>query len=255
MRYYHTTGISEDQVTDLTIMVKESMTPWNPNTKPHLLGLRKQIIVTLIWLRQNMTQDAIADMFDVSQPTISRIASSMRQCLLTALGDLGISLDEAAATRPVLVDGTYVRTGNRHGVGHQLYSGKRGCQCVNVQVACDLAGRFLAASSPQPGARHDRKCLELAGWEEILENMNWVADSGYIGTDAITPIRKKPGMSLTGNQKEFNHEISRLRCAVERCIAHWKNWKILKTGYRGRLRDLASTIALVTQLELYKQGW
>ncbi|PPI48050.1 hypothetical protein [Rathayibacter tritici] len=49
--------------------------------------------------------------------------------------------------------------------------------------------------------------------------------------------------------------MSSIRSAVERCIAHWKNWKILKTGYRGRLTELPNLIRTVTRLELYRLGW
>ncbi|PPI47298.1 transposase, partial [Rathayibacter tritici] len=37
-----------------------------------LLNIREQVVMTLIILRQNVNQATIADMFGVSQPTISR---------------------------------------------------------------------------------------------------------------------------------------------------------------------------------------
>ncbi|GDY34099.1 hypothetical protein GTS_57320 [Gandjariella thermophila] len=49
--------------------------------------------------------------------------------------------------------------------------------------------------------------------------------------------------------------ISSLRSAVERCIAHVKNWKILATGFRGRLAELPNVIRIVTTLEFYRLGW
>ncbi|MFC5112000.1 hypothetical protein [Kibdelosporangium philippinense] len=39
-----------------------------------------------------------------------------------------------------------------------------------------------------------------------------------------------------------NKFISSLRSAVERCIAHIKNWKMIATGYRGRLSELPNII-------------
>jgi hypothetical protein len=45
------------------------------------------------------------------------------------------------------------------------------------------------------------------------------------------------------------------RSAVERCIAHLKNWKILATGYRGRLAELPNVIRIVTRIEFYRLGW
>jgi hypothetical protein len=42
---------------------------------------------------------------------------------------------------------------------------------------------------------------------------------------------------------------------VERAIAHLKNWKILATGYRGRLAELSDIIRTITALEFYRCGW
>ncbi|MGW3471290.1 hypothetical protein ACWDKQ_23160 [Saccharopolyspora sp. NPDC000995] len=49
--------------------------------------------------------------------------------------------------------------------------------------------------------------------------------------------------------------MSSLRSAVERCIAHFKNWKILATGYRGRLAELPGIVRIITALEFYRLGW
>ncbi len=105
------------------------------------------------------------------------------------------------------------------------------------------------------GAHHDVKALELCGWKDILADADWIADLGYIGTNATTPIRKPQNRDLDDNEKQANHTISSIRAVVERCIAHWKNWKILKTGYRRQLKKLTHTIQLVTRLELYRLGW
>lgn len=41
--------------------------------RPGLLNIRVQVVVTLNLLRQNVNQTTVADMFGVSQPTISRV--------------------------------------------------------------------------------------------------------------------------------------------------------------------------------------
>ncbi|RJQ83998.1 hypothetical protein D5S19_18580 [Amycolatopsis panacis] len=45
--------------------------------------------------------------------------------------------------------------------------------------------------------------------------------------------------------------ISSIRSAVERCIAHVENWKMLATGYRGRLSELPKVTRIITSLEFY----
>jgi hypothetical protein len=36
---------------------------------------------------------------------------------------------------------------------------------------------------------------------------------------------------------------------------HVKNWKILATGYRGRLAELPDIIRIIAALEFYRLGW
>ncbi|WP_137813614.1 transposase family protein, partial [Gandjariella thermophila] len=60
---------------------------------------------------------------------------------------------------------------------------------------------------------------------------------------------------LSIGDKANNRVISSLRSAVERCIAHVKNWKILATGFRGHLAELPNVIRIVTALEFYRLGW
>lgn len=85
--------------------------------------------------------------------------------------------------------------------------------------------------------------------------MQWIADPGHQGTSAITLQKKLPGRELTLGQKESNRQISLIRSAVERAIAHLKNWKILATGYRARLKELPKVIRIVSRLEYYRLGW
>ncbi|WP_255574701.1 transposase family protein [Austwickia sp. TVS 96-490-7B] len=49
--------------------------------------------------------------------------------------------------------------------------------------------------------------------------------------------------------------MSSIRSHVEHAIGHLKQWKILATGYRGRLTELPDIIAVITRLELYRLGW
>jgi hypothetical protein len=81
-------------------------------------------------------------------------------------------------------------------------------------------------------------CLHVPGLEQAIRGRLVLVD----GTDVPT-----------GNRA--GQEISSLRSAIERCTAHLKNWKILATGYRGRLAELPTVIRIVTALEFYRLDW
>ena len=165
-------------------------------------------------------------------------------------------LAAVTANRQVLVDGTDVPTRNRAN-GEGNYSGKRHRAGLNIQVMADLRGTLLAASDPQPGCRHDRRAITDCRWEAVLDahSPGWIADPGYQGTTALTPTKRTKNTDLSTHQRAINKSISTRRSAVERRIAHLKNWKILATGYRGILTELPNVIRIITRPEFYRLGW
>ncbi len=221
---------------------------------PPVVGLYRAVVITLVYVRQNLNQAAVGDLFGISQPTVSRIYRGVLPLIGEALCVHVPNLKEAIRSRIVLVDGSLVPTGNR--AGHKVnYSGKRHRCGLNLQVASDIDGGLLGVSPPQPGAVHDRKAFTECGWEDILKDTPTIGDAAYQGTSAITPRKKPRGGELSQGDKANNKTISSLRSAVERCIAHLKNWKIIATGYRGRLSELPTIIRIITALEFYRLGW
>jgi hypothetical protein len=80
-----------------------------------------------------------------------------------------------------------------------------------------------------------------------------IGDGGYQGAGPITPHKKPPGGELTAQQKAYNYSVNRLRAAVERSIAHLKNWsQILKTGYHRIMTDFPDVLRTVTGLEIFR---
>lgn len=261
MRYNSTTGLPEEQIIELTSRVHQVLTGRKkpvkgPGGRPLALGLYRQVILVLVLLRQNMIQSVAADLFGLSQPTVSRIYRMMLPIFdeVLAVHEPG-TLTDLALEHILLIDGTDVPT-RRFKTGiTENYSGKKKRHGLLIQIAANDQGRLLCVSEPVPGRRHDRWAIGEVGWEAELDHLQWIADPGYQGTSAITPQKKPRGRELTDEQKESNREISLIRSAVERAIAHLKNWKILATGYRARLAELPRVIRIVSRLEYYRLGW
>ncbi len=254
MRYESTTGLDADQVQELVARIHQIL-PDSPQGRPPLLGLYQRVVLTLVLLRQNLNQMAVADWFGVSQPTVSRIYRAMLPLIEQVTCNHRPSLPEVLRGRVVLVDGTLVPIGNRRtDLATHLtnFSGKRHKAGVNVQILSDLDGQLLAVSTPTPGKTHDRAAFATTGFETLLDR---IPTLGYQGTSVTRPQRKPPGRDHHPHTAIRNRSISRLRSAVERAIAHWKNWKILATGYRGRLTELPNIIRITTTLEYYRLGW
>lgn len=84
------------------------------------------------------------------------------------------------------------------------------------------------------------------GWEEIVKEHTWLADPAYIGTNAITPLKKPANGELNDSDKAYSKQLSLIRSAMEHSIAHLKNWKFLVAGYRARLTEPSKAISTVT---------
>ena len=256
MRYESTTGLDHDQIQELVTRIHQVTAGKSGRGRRPTLGLYRRVVLTLVLLRQNLAQTVAADLFGVSQPTVSRIYRAMLPLVEQVVCLHRPPLPDVLRGRVVLVDGTLVPVGNRR-TDRETHlgnlSGKSHKAGVIVQVLSDLNGCLLTVSEPQPGRTHDRAGFTLAGFDLLLADTPTIGDLGYQGTPVIRPRRKRPGHpEHTPTDQVWNHSIATLRIAVERAIAHWKNWKILATGYRGRLTELANLIRIVTTLEHYR---
>ena len=231
---------------------------WQPvQGRRRVLGLYRAVVLTLYLMRRNESQAVAGELFGCSQSTVSRIVRLLRPLLRQVTADFAGQVRRQAKRSAVLVDGFLAPTGNRTGIP-DLYSGKRHAAGLNIQAVSDLAGRLLDTGLPVPGARHDSKALAESGiadrWANHLRpgGPGMVADLGYLGTDAITGHRKPRGAELGDVRRACNQAINSTRAAVERAIAHLVNWKILDTGWRGRLTDFPEVLRTVTGLEIYR---
>ena len=254
MRYQSTTGLAADQIEELVARIWQIAQCREGQLWPPIVGLYRAVVLTLVYVRQNLNQAAVGDLFGLSQPTVSRVYRAILPLIGEALCLHIPDLKEAIRGCIILVDGTDVPTGNR--AGHDdNYSGKRHRAGLNIQVAADTSGGLRGVSIPLPGSMHDRKAFAECGWEDLLVDTPVIADPAYQGTHAITPMKKPRGGELSVGNKANNKTVSSIRSAVERCIAHLKNWKILATGYRGRLAELPVALQIVVALEFYRLGW
>jgi predicted XRE-type DNA-binding protein len=258
MRYKSTTGLSSEQFEEISGRVWEILDGRHIDESKFLLDFVEQVELTLMILRQNCSQMMAAEYFGVSQATVSRVFARMVPLLCKVAAFNELKLSDAGNGRVLVVDGTFIPTGNRPGQGSVVakgnFSGKHRVQCLGVQVAATSDGHLCTVSDPVPGSRHDSAALKLVGWEEELSQLDWIADTAYIGTNAITPRKKLKGETRSEADKIFNKSVSSIRSVIEHAIRHLKEWKIIATGYRGRLSDLPHIIRTITRLEVYRTG-
>lgn len=127
---------------------------------------------------------------------------------------------------------------------------------MTVQIAATMSGD-LAAVGPAPvtGARHDAHAFAASGLKDLIAGMDAAADLGYTGVDGITivPFRTPPGGRLHESRVwvRFNKDLSAIRAAVERAVAHLKTWRMLSEEggrFRPPLSKFETTLTAIIGL-------
>jgi transposase len=258
LRYDRMSGLDSEQLDELVLRIEERLDgPWDKGIgRPKSLILREAIIITCGYMRQNITQEVWAEIFDTSQPVISGIIGKFTPLVEAATEEDRPTAEEAkeaaAREQTVLVDGFLAPTWSWRNTP-ELWSGKHKTTGFKGQAIANLRGDLLFVSDPVTGHHHDMKALADTETADIVAAaFSGIGDKGYQGADFITPFKKPQGGELLDWQKEFNAQVNKLRAPVERAIAHLKSWRILHTDYRRSLRTYVTSYRAAVGLYFFK---
>ena len=251
-------GLTKVQLDDLVERVENFMEePWDKGVgRPKELDLRDALIVTCGYMRTNITEEVWAEIFGVSQSSISRYIGILTPVVEDSTGEFRPAAEEAQeATRSAiaLVDGTLWPCWSWAGA-KDLWSGKHKTTGHGSLVITNYDGDIIFVSDPVTGNRHDMGKLSDSASEKILKAAGGVfGDKGFIVTDYITtPVRKPEHRELYIREKEYNSEVSSHRAPVERAVAQLKTWRILHTDYRRPLETFKSSFRAAIGLYFFK---
>jgi len=254
LRYEAITGLTRGQLAELAARVAVVIGDiTRPGGRPAAIGLYRSVAMVVTLMRTNLTQEVAGAVFGVSQATVSRRWDLLRPLIGVVLAGLVPSPAEIAGTGTLLADGTICPVWDWSAIPG-LFSAKAGYPGMNVQIAATLAGDLAAVGPvPVPGARHDAHAYEASGLKGMLAGMDTAADLGYIGVDGIglVPYRTPPGGKLHDTHAAFNTDLSKIRAAVERAIAHLKTWRMLSEEggrFRPPLCKFESALKAITGL-------
>ncbi|WP_146051069.1 helix-turn-helix domain-containing protein [Streptomyces noursei] len=162
MSWNITTGLDEEQLTGLVARVHVKVRADPPGPRPErmwALGLYRSVVLVLFLLRHNPVQAVAAELFGISQSTVSRRWVVLLPAVERALAEHVSDPVEASAGRIVLIDGTLVTTwdwaressGDLGYVGSGMLTGKRANPQVRTgpkEARCST--RVSASSAPPP---------------------------------------------------------------------------------------------------------
>jgi hypothetical protein len=155
-------------------------------------------MVTLLYMRQNITEEVIADIFGVSQGTISVIITEFSPLIARATEEFRPDVEEAKQMtrgRLALVDGTLWPCWSWESAPG-MWAGKYKTTGHGSLIIGDKSGNIIFVSGPAPGCDHDMKKLE-GEVKEILGLAGAViADKGFQGSGYVTPAKKPKDREL-----------------------------------------------------------
>ena len=256
MRYHRTFGLDAEQLDELEERIQEIIPEsWNKGTgRPKSLSLREAIMVTLLYERQNIIQEVIADLFGVSQSIISDIVGEFTPLIAQATEEFVPDAEEAKQVtrgRLVLVDGTLWPCWSWK-AAPELWAGKYKTTGHGSLIIGDEFGDIIFVSDPAPGCDHDMKKREGAVKEILDLAGSVIGDKGFQGSGYVTPAKKPKHRELYMREREYNNQISSIRAPIERAVAHLKNWKILFTDYRRPLKTFLDSWRAAIGLYFYE---
>lgn len=231
-----------------------------PERKRQVGGGRKKdaqvlcrLLVTLLYLRQHWTMQAIAETIECAESTVWNYihemlphirvqlpASLLEQWQQECPNVERAELEQWLAELPegaLLVD-TWEQPIPRPSddlVQAEDYSGKqkehtRKNQAITLPKGGDLVDVVLGEKGP----RSDSKLLEQTQ-QELPEQLSFIGDKAYVGRhNTTTPQKKPPKRELTQQQKEFNRQVSQKRVFVEHVIRVIKIFRVAKEVFRMR---------------------
>jgi hypothetical protein len=184
LRFDRMSGLGPEQLDELEDRVTELLgNPWDSGTgRPRELTLREAIIVSSGYMRQNIIEDVWAEIFDTSQPTISRIITEITPLIEKATAEFRPAAEQAKAAvrgQTVLVDGFLAPCWSWHGAP-ELWSGKHKTTGFKGQVISNLAGDIVFVSEPVTGHNHDMIALSKTGAPKLSRQHS--AESATRGT-------------------------------------------------------------------------
>ncbi len=236
---------------------------------PFALSARDQILLTVVWLRQYPTQEALGYFFGVSDTGARGVIERVLP-LLEAAGRATMRLPDPGRTRrrhadalladipelTVLVD-SFAQRVQRPAVGQQeYYSGKKKAHTLKSQVGVDpQTGKIAAVSESVPGPTADITLLERSGLcKQVPPEGGLGGDKGYPGIDKLhpggaTPRRKPRGQEQSEKDKAYNRAFARERIIVEHGIRRVRRYECLsqmdrhhRTKHTERTRAVAGLV-------------
>jgi hypothetical protein len=217
--------------------------------RKHKLTSTDQVLMTLVYLRHNVSHEVCGRMFgvsaDASEDTFSDVIQVLKKVCPSDRWNAEKHWQKGEPSwHPTqddlwLVDSfeTSVPRPSIDEKQKRLYSGKMHGHTLKTQVITDDKGEIICIDPGHPGPTNDKTLYVKSGVDTRFPNVKKQADLGYMGApNMILPHRRKNKRKvkneLTDEQKEENRQLASVRVHVEHGIRRIRAWRIVRSNYR-----------------------
>jgi hypothetical protein len=236
------------------------------------LSTADQVLLTVLWLRQYPTNEALGFLFGVSDSTASRARTRCLPVLEQSGKDTMRMPDPGAARRKrlpallagtpglaVVVDSFEQRTRRPKRRQRAYYSGRKKAHTLKSQVAVDEeSGRFVDVSDSVPGRWADVKLLRKSRvLARLPAGVGALGDLGYVGIGGLHPLGASPRRKPRGKPRppadvRYNRAFSRRRVVVEHGLARLRRFRAVtdlnRHGRKGHAARVRASAGLVNRM-------
>lgn len=203
-----------------------------------------QLLMTLIYLRHNVSHTVVGQMFafsaDSSENAFAAVIFVLRDLFPAARWE-AVKRHRHEKWNPDEVDVVVIDSFEtpipRPSVNERQkrdYSGKKKRHTLKTQIYTNQKGTILDVSGGHRGPKADVKIWNETGLPLTLEDKDKIADKAYVGANKATrtPQKKPKGGELNAEEKAENKKISQERIVVEHSIRKVKGYRIVRDEYR-----------------------
>jgi hypothetical protein len=236
--------------------------------KPAKLSIEEQIVLTLVYLRHNLTFQILGLIFQVSESTAHNLFNYWQVLLREGLPASLLEQvkkfqeNEAAILEQLQQYELIVDSGEQdierpgdYETQKKYYSGKQKNHTFKNQfIALPLGKDIVDVLVGEPGPKSDinlcRKRLALFHPQQKL-----IGDKAYVGESQIkTPNKKPKQRELTKAQKEQNRNLSSHRIFIEHLIRVVKIFKVSQERFRLNKNRYVSVLLTICGLVRLRKG-
>ena len=215
--------------------------PLKNRGKKSSIKLENKLLLTLYYMRHYPIFILLANIFNISESYANKIFHKTINIIATLFHVKGNKSLEDINIKDIVIDVSEQPIERPMKGQKKYYSGKKKQHTIKAQLVANTDSLEILSVIADKGSKHDFTIFKESKIV-IPETTTIRVDLGYKGIEklhknALIPHKKTKGQSLSKEQKEHNHKLSKMRIVIEHLNRECKIFRIVKDVFRGKHKN------------------